>query len=195
MALTFFLLFLKAGFRGSRADFCSRQKEGLNGDFQGYLHGMLTCGIVTFLMVPYWFLTFRVGIVRMAFVTSCLLLGLVLLATPVLGANIDAFARVNLVQGMEATVGAPGQGAELQHNPSDADWFNLSGPADYCVDVQVSVLESPFSSVDEASFGAFNLDTHHDQHGNFKMPLPLDAQADENPATNPPHYIVTLTYE
>lgn len=131
----------------------------------------------------------------MASVISCLLLGLVLAAAPVLGANIDTFARVNLVQGMEATVEAAGQEYNLSRSSGATNWFNLSGPADYCVEVHVSVLNGQLPTADEASSNSIKIDTHHDLDGNLNMPLPAGDQTDEALATNPTHYIVTLTYE
>ncbi len=149
-------------------------------------------------MVTYQASAFWVGIVRillLASVVSFLFLGMLFCAIPVQAANVETFARVNLVQGMDAALGTPNQEPGVLNNSTSSEQFNISGPADYCVEVQMTALDPQSAWTDEGLSGGLKFGTHHDSHGSLNMDIPFDDVAAEESAPDLTRYIVTLTYE
>ena len=126
-----------------------------------------------------------------AFVALGFVFGLLFSTGFCYAATIDSFAKVNLVQGMEATLD-PGN----QENSNLPNRFNLCGPANYNVAVQLAVLEPESQWTDQVSLPGFPIASHHDLHGNLKLDIPFDGlPLEEDFSNQPPRYIVTLTYE
>ncbi len=139
-------------------------------------------------------------IIMVAMVVTCSVLGVLLGAGLVAAANIETFARVNLVQGMEATLGSVGQDTDSPDKISDHSLLNISGPANYCVEVQMSALEPQSQWTDRVSPDAVAWDTHHDALGNLNLDntfdgFVLNGLVTEELAVSSTRYIVTLTYE
>ena len=115
-------------------------------------------------------------------------------------ANIDTFAKVNLVKGIEARLSIGDLNDELEGKLGDPALVSLSGPADYCVEVQMSALDSESQWTDKVSSEGIKFATSHDSLGNLNLDLAFDGldsgddtgQKLVNPTTR---YIVTLTYE
>ncbi len=131
-----------------------------------------------------------------AFVAMGFVLGLLFSAGFCDAAAIDSFAKVNLVQGMEATL-APGNQEYLAPEDSNIpSHFNLSGPANYNVEVQLTVLDPESQWSDQVSMPGLSIASHHDPHGNLNLDIPFDGLPLEGDSSNQPtRYIITLTYE
>ncbi len=126
---------------------------------------------------------------------SFLVLGMLFCANPVQAAIVETFARVNLVQGMDAALASPNQEPDALQNSTSSGQFKVSGPADYCVEVQMTALEPQSAWTDEGLKGGTTFGTHHDSQGSLNMDLPNDDMDPEETALHSPRYIVTLTYE
>jgi len=133
----------------------------------------------------------------MALLVSALVLGMLISAGQGLAAHLDTFAKVNLVQGIEAAMGSVGLQGDTAAQASE---INISGPADYCVEVQMAALEAQSQWTDKVSADGVKLDAQHDALGVLTLDFPFDGlnfekMASEELAANTTRYIVTLTYE
>ncbi len=155
---------------------------------------MLPCDILPFLMTPYQASNLRVGTLRtssMAAIGFGVVLVFLSLANPTLAATVDTFAKVNLVQGVDALLVDSIPGNDGRDNPDSGGRFHVSGPADYCVEVQFTALNPQSSWTDQISLEGTKFASHHDSQGQ----LFLNRLVEEELTTNSSRYVVTLTYE
>ncbi len=134
--------------------------------------------------------------VRCSVVKNSLVLSLLFAACLCQAANIDTFAKVNLVQGMEASLDIGSRGISSQENPNDPSRIQLSGPANYNVDVRLATLEPGAQWSDQASSPGIKMDSRYDFPGEMNLDLLFDGLSSGNNSTDQPvRYIITLTYE
>ena len=133
---------------------------------------------------------------RPPFVTLIIVIGLLVWGNYSQAVNFDSHAKVNLVQGMEASLDVLEQQTLPRKMPSESCQFSLSGPANYNVEVVVASLEAESEWSGLASTSGLNIDSHHDQNGNLQLDLPWDTlPSHEVKPLQPQRYIITLTYE
>ena len=104
-------------------------------------------------------------------------------------ANLQSYARVNLVQGTEVMMTTP------DVIPVDNFRFTLSGPSNFIVSLQMATLGPESQWWDNARSVGVQVDSHHDSGGMLCLDDPFEVPLTKNPVTSPTRLIISVVYE